>query len=125
VEPPKGFSDSDEVWRLNKSLYGLKQAPLCWNQKLTELLLQFGLQQSQTDRSMYFSDKLILVVYVDDIMIAANSYEAQQQCLKFLQQHVEVKDLGPISNYLGMKIPREGRSFIVDQENYITKLAEK
>jgi len=56
-----------------KSLYGLKQAARNWNQLLRKALLEWGFTQSQADPCLYIhlKRKIWLLVYVDDIAIAA------------------------------------------------------
>lgn len=125
VEPPEGFAEPDEVWLLKKSLYGLKQAPNCWNKKITEILLKYGLTQSKADQSLFFNESLIVMIYVDDILVTAKSDEELLHCFNHLQEHVEVKDLGQVSRYLGMRVTRSRKGFLIDQEQYISKLAEE
>ncbi|GJZ64223.1 retrovirus-related pol polyprotein from transposon RE1 [Tanacetum coccineum] len=65
------------VCKLQKSLYGLKQANRQWFTKLTTFLTTLGFQQSYADTSLLTyskgNDFLVLVIYVDDILLAGNS----------------------------------------------------
>ena len=77
---PDGMTKMDgKSLKLAKSLYGLKQSPRCWNEKFNEFLLSVGFQRSQHDYCMYTrinndkSDMLIIVMYVDDLLIAGSS----------------------------------------------------
>ena len=84
VEQPKGFeklgtNGEKLVWKLNKSLYGLKQSGRIWNLLLHDYLIERGFKQSLTDMCVYTKQnhdcQVILLVWVDDLLIAANDEE--------------------------------------------------
>nr|GEW27153.1 ribonuclease H-like domain-containing protein [Tanacetum cinerariifolium] len=52
---PEGyFAPNDtRLYKLNKSLYGLKHAPRKWNEKLSDILSEFGFDQSKNDHSLF------------------------------------------------------------------------
>jgi len=80
TDQPEGFQDgTDRVCKLERSLYGLKQSPRCWNKKFKEMLLRFGLRESEADPCLYYRKeegrKLLVVLYVDDGLIAASRKE--------------------------------------------------
>ena len=85
VEQPEGFTVKIEdgqalVYRLKKSLYGLKQSGRDWNNLLHSYLIGKGLDQSQVDTYVYtrIADDMsvvILIIFVDDIIIASSSAE--------------------------------------------------
>jgi len=60
-----------------KSLYVLKQASIKWYEKLTSLLVAQGFKQENSDHSLFTksssSSFTILLIYVDDIILAGNS----------------------------------------------------
>lgn len=77
---PKGFLDSQNpqyVCKLSKALYSLKQALRAWFEKLKQILLGFGLHNSQADTSLFILKSsevyVLLLVYVDDILITGNN----------------------------------------------------
>jgi Reverse transcriptase (RNA-dependent DNA polymerase) len=72
-------NNSNLVCRLNKSIYGLKQSTRIWHDKLNSHLLYCNFKMNNTDHSL-FSKKgvnfiIIMLVYVDDIIIARNNLE--------------------------------------------------
>lgn len=89
---PHGLSGYDEskVCKLQKSLYGLKQANKQWYSKLSTFLLSLGYTQSQADHSLYVKkvkhEFTELLVYVDDMVLAGNSFSEIQQVKRLLNQ---------------------------------------
>ncbi|GAB2286399.1 Belongs to the helicase [Dionaea muscipula] len=76
VEQPPGFIAQGEcgyVCRLKKFLYGLRQYPRAWFGRFSSVVLEFGLQRSEKDHSIFYRHSgegcIFLVVYVDDIVI--------------------------------------------------------
>ncbi|KAK4400515.1 Copia protein [Sesamum angolense] len=73
---PEGYAIAPGlVFKLERSIYGLKQASRQWNAELTSKLLEFGFKQSAHDHYMFTkntsTDFIALLVYVDDILLAA------------------------------------------------------
>uniref|UniRef100_A0A834VHF2 Retrovirus-related Pol polyprotein from transposon TNT 1-94 n=1 Tax=Sarcoptes scabiei TaxID=52283 RepID=A0A834VHF2_SARSC len=128
VKPPEPFYEKGKCWKLKKSLYGLKQSPKIWNQTLSQQLLKFGLMRSSYEPCLYWSDKLMVIVYVDDILIAFEHESELAKLLQFLSNHENqfiVKNLGPVSHFLGINITRQGNVFYLNQESYIKSLADR
>lgn len=68
-------NERDKVCQLKKPLYGLKQTGRAWYTKLDRYLLKIGLKKSEIDPCVYVSknslDRVIIIIYVDDLLIAA------------------------------------------------------
>jgi hypothetical protein len=62
-----------KVCLLNKVVYGLKQSAHAWNQRLRNVLVELGLNQSRYEPCVYFlihEDVIIIIaVYVDDLFV--------------------------------------------------------
>lgn len=81
MQQPEGFekkSDTGEklVCKLQKSIYGLKQSGRNWNAMLHQCLIENDFVQNSADTCVYtrerHNEKAILVIWVDDLIIAAN-----------------------------------------------------
>ena len=118
LELPPGFALPGEkvVVKLLKSLYGLKQASRQWNKKLHPVLIAWGFLQSLADPCLYVfhnqTDFVILVVYVDDFIGAANSSNAWQKLVTFRSKTLdschmpwvgELRGIGRLKGYLLIK----------------------
>ena len=79
MKQPEGFSSSDGehlVCKLKKSVYGLKQTSYQWYFKFHEVISSFGVVENIMNQCIYQkvngSKICLLVLYVDDILLAAN-----------------------------------------------------
>ena len=70
---------------------------------------------------------LNLLLYVDDMLIAAKSMKEITTLKKQLSSEFEMNDLGPTKKILGMKISRDRkpRLLFFCQENYIKKVLHR
>ena len=117
------------VCKLKRSLYGLKQSPRCWNSTLDEFLKQLGFVQSTSDPCIYVASdgELMVGVYVDDIVIGGESEKQTKEFKLALGEKFDVKDLGRLHYFLGMKIAEDAISGDVwmGQPAYIEKVLNK
>ena len=117
-----GMDRDNFVYKLLKSVYGLKQAGRNWNSFLKDCLLKTGLNKCKTDPCVYFSESVIVGVYVDDFLVIGLPKEIEQFKVK-LQQYMEIKDLGCLSDLLSLKCAKTNENgLIVSQERYITDI---
>ena len=135
MQQPEGFAvkgKEDLVCKLKKSLYGLKQAPREWYHKFDAFMKSQGFGRSDTDHCLYtkrVSDGslLILILYVDDMLIAGKSLKEMDVLKKGLHQTFDMKDLGHASHILGMRITRDRNQHLLylSQEEYIGKVLHR
>ena len=97
------------VCKLKKSLYGLKQAPREWYHKFHWFMLSQGYRQSDIDHCCYTKwakdgSFLILILYVDDILLAGSNIEVLASLKSKLKDNFDMKDLGDASHILDMHI---------------------
>ena len=120
-----------QLCHLHKTLYGLKQAPRAWHLRLHQELETFGFKASEADPSLYTcSDNetaCYLLVYVDDILIAAKDITTVTDVKKKLLATFDGRDLGEATTYLGMNIlrGRGSQTIKISQHRMITDLTAK
>ena len=88
---------SDMVCKLKKTLYRLKQFPRMWFGKLSRVMLGMNYTQSNEDHTMFFQfnpevKKMILIIYVDDIIITEDDVEGIKKLSQNLSNLIDVKD---------------------------------
>ena len=77
TQQPGGHTEDgpNMVCHLTMSLYGMKQAPRAWNICLKQELEGMGITASEADAGFFTAEykgsRIYLVVYVDDILVAA------------------------------------------------------
>ena len=133
IEQPAGYKEGgpDLGCHLHKALYGLKQAPRAWHIRLTEELTEMGFVPSAADPGLYFKDtpsgRIYLLVYVDDILIAARSKADVEQVKQVLLTKFDGQDLGEASFFLAMDIVRDRtmRTIKLTQKRLTAQLVEK
>ena len=132
MRQPEGFVVEGQehlVCKLKRSLYGLKQSPHCWNSILDEYLKQLGFVRSTSDPCIYVGSdgEMIVGVYVDDIIIAGKSEKLVKDVKLALGERFDVKDLGRLHYFLGMKIVQDDSNgdVWIGQPAYVDKVVEK
>ena len=132
VEQPKGFetpvNSENLVWKLNRSLYGLKQSGRNWNSLLHDYLIQNGFIQSLADSCVYTRNSkdatVILLVWVDDIIIATNGEQLLLEVKNLLKLKFKMTDLGRLSRFLGIQFKYDG-GITMDQTHYLKKILSR
>ncbi|GJS14325.1 retrovirus-related pol polyprotein from transposon TNT 1-94 [Tanacetum coccineum] len=119
------------VCKLKKSLYGLKQPPRQWYLKFNSFMQRAGYKRYDMDHCCYLkkvgSCSIILLLYVDDMLVAGSDMAEIKKFKRQLSQEFKVKDLGPAKQILGMSIIRDKTkgTLRLSQEKYIGKVLEK
>lgn len=133
MEIPEGTAHSDKerrekVCRLLRALYGHKISPKKWNKKFTETAKKLGLENSDLEPCLFtWRDEekiLILVLYVDDMMIASNDVLKLNEVKMRLCQEFDMTIIGEPKEFLGITIKRdrENQTIELTQEKYINKI---
>jgi hypothetical protein len=119
MEQPAGFVANGQeglVCKLLKSLYDLKQTPKQWHEKFDRTLTTVGFVVNEADKCVFYryggGEKVILCMYVDDILILGTSLDLIKETKDFLSNNFEMKDLGEADVILNIKLLREGNGGI-------------
>ena len=134
VEQPPGYAGggAGKVCRLHRALYGLKQAPRAWHKRLSEELNSLGFTASSADAGLYTkldveAGGVFVIVYVDDMLIAADSMKAVDAFKATITAAFDAHDLGEAAHFLGMAITRDrrARTIKLDQKTMAAQLVSK
>ncbi|RVW87968.1 Retrovirus-related Pol polyprotein from transposon RE1 [Vitis vinifera] len=76
-------------------------------------------------KAIYGSNKPHVPVYVDDIIITGNNVEAAQTFIQQLSQRFSLKDLGPLTYFLGVEVTSHTNGLFLSQRKYIADLLNR
>ena len=133
VKPPLGYVSTllGSVWLLHKALYGLKQAPRAWYIELRTKLAAHGFIPTHADPCLFALHDAdgnvlaLILVYVDDCLVAAKSQDKVQHVVSIISSIWEVRDLGEPDDFLGIQIVRHSPSSIsLHQAPYVAQLCD-
>ncbi len=137
MRQPEGFMRKGKercVCRLLKSLYGLKQSPRQWNKHFDVFMHAQDFIRSSYDPCVYMKKVdntafgfIVLVLYVDDMLIAAKDKSEIVKLKAQLSSEFSMKDLGPAKCILGIEIHRDetlGKLWMT-QKRYAEKVLAK
>jgi len=119
------------VCKLKKSIYGLRQASRQWYLKFDQVVTSFGFKENASYQCIYLKKNgnnfIILVLYVDDILLASSSVELLTETKFMLNSHFDMKDLGDAFVVLGIQISCDrSRSILgLSQRGYIDKVLKR
>ncbi|KAI5337174.1 hypothetical protein L3X38_016443 [Prunus dulcis] len=129
--PPGHPQEKQEgmVCKLHKAIYGLKQSPRAWYAKLSSVLESVKFQRSFADSSLFVKDengsKLIVLIYVDDIIITGSNLAEITKLKLFLHQKFAIKDLGSLKYFLGIEIAASRKGLFLNQRKYVLDLLKE
>jgi hypothetical protein len=128
VAQPPGFhieGKEQKVLKLHKALYGLKQAPRAWNEKLDKTLVDLGFEKCPLEPAMYKRSKLIVGVYVDDLIITGPSTTEIGKFKEQMKNLFSMSDLGLLSYYLGIEVKQMSSGIFLSQSGYAARILQK
>jgi hypothetical protein len=130
VEPPDGLDKpAGVVCRLKKALYGLRQSPLYWFNTVKPVIEDMGFESLDCDICLFRHKELgiLVVLYVDDLLIAARTTALINRTRDQLMQIYELKELGEVKRFLGFDVlrDRKARKVFVSQASYIKAFLAK
>ena len=120
-----------KVCRLLRSIYGLKQSSRQWYLKFHQAITSYDFIMIDEDHCVYVKQTqekfVILSLYVDDILLAANDKGFLIEIKNWLSSNFQMKDMGEAAYILGVKIQRNRskRLLSLSQEQYLKKVLER
>ncbi|RVW94165.1 Retrovirus-related Pol polyprotein from transposon RE1 [Vitis vinifera] len=76
-------------------------------------------------KAIYGLKQAHVPVYVDDIIITGNNVEAAQTFIQQLSQRFSLKDLGPLTYFLGVEVTSHTNGLFLSQRKYIADLLNR
>ncbi|XP_020678236.1 uncharacterized protein LOC110096559 [Dendrobium catenatum] len=132
MSQPPGFQDSthpNHVCKLKKALYGLKQSPREWYATLSNHLTDYGFHISASDPSLLTfqsgTTRMYMLVYVDDILLTGNSPTETHKLLSNLHSSFQMRNLGSLSQFLGIQTTKTENGFILHQQAYAKSIIQR
>lgn len=129
MKQPQGFDDgTGRVCRLLKALYGLPASPLWWFEMATEAMSKIGFEPLCIELCIFRKKTgALLILYVDDMIIAAPTTKEVDQIGADLSEVFELKALGEARQFLGLELKRDRKNKVIfiNQEKYINKILDK
>jgi len=130
VEQPEGYEEKDSAGnvlycKLKKSLYGLKQSGRMWNSVIHNFFISEGFKQSQSDHCLYLKHDIIVLLWVDDLIIASSNMSLMNKFKQSLCQNFRMTDLGKLNWFLGMSFVSGKDNIEVNQTKYVEKILDR
>ena len=132
---PEGYKVAGKehwVCKLSKSLYGLKQSLRQWYKRFDKFMKDQKYKKSKYDHCVYLrrlqnGSYIYLLLYVDDMLIAAKSQVEIDRLKAQLSKEFKMKDLGEAKKILGMEInrDRERGKLWLSQKQYLQKVLQR
>uniref|UniRef100_A0A7N2RFG7 Integrase catalytic domain-containing protein n=1 Tax=Quercus lobata TaxID=97700 RepID=A0A7N2RFG7_QUELO len=102
-----------------------------WYRKFDSFMHRIGFKRCETDHCCYVksfdNSYIILLLYVDDMLIAGSSIEEINNLKKQLSKQFSMKDLGAAKQILGMRIIRDkaNDTLKLSQSEYVKKVLSR
>jgi len=96
------------------------------NIKFTDALIHSGYKESAFDHSLFTKKQrkevVIILVYVDDLLIAGNYPNLVNDTKETLHRKFKVKDLGQLRYFLGIEVSRSKKGILLNKRKYALEL---
>ncbi|UYV83381.1 hypothetical protein LAZ67_23000833 [Cordylochernes scorpioides] len=118
IKAPQGVNqENGKIFKLNKALYELRESPNSYNNKFNEIASKYNFTRSLNDSCLYINDdNTWIVLYIDDLLITGKRGNIDK-VIEIFKQEFNAKDLGKVTNFLGMEISRESGKLMIKQSS--------
>ena len=86
-------------------------------------MLKFGLRRCHFDHSVFSHfftrGKILLIVYVDDIIITSDDKKGIDDLKRYLQNSFRTKDMGKLRYFLGIEIAQSKEDISLSERKYM------
>ena len=113
VEQPIGLPKvPNKVWKLRKALYSLRRSCQYWFKTLTPVMEKLGFVPFGSDTCLFQNKttKALVILYVDDLLIATPTLSAIDSTKEQLMSAFEMKELGEVKRFLGFDVVRDRKN---------------
>ena len=104
-------------------------APRLWQKNFRAALAEMGLQPVSEDQCLYTSEHLMIFYFVDDLVILCRREDnkIKEQFKKDLTKRYEMRDLGGLSWFLGVRVVRDRpqKKIWLCQDSYVDKIVNR
>ena len=125
IRPPEGSKidvPHGHGLQLRKGLYGLKQAPRLWYEKWMCIIGEIHGEELGMDSCLFRIRDVWVLLYVDDIILIGPTVETLESVKAALSEKLEIKDLGELGSFLGVKFVRDQGGAWLLQCHYIDEM---
>ena len=123
IQAPEGYKRANTVLRLQKALYGLPEAPRCWYDKLKEVLIKLEFRSCAVESCIFVLKKgsklIMIIIYVDDMLIASNKEEYVLELITELNKFFNVQVMEHVNSFIGLNINVIDQDLEIDQTKYL------
>ena len=118
-------------WKLKKTLYGLADSPRQFYLHISETLMRNGYIKTVADPCVFIkrmseTKYIIVVVYVDDIMLAATDQDIIDELREQLKQEYTLTEAPSLESFIGIHIKYNlNGSMTLSQPGFIMQLLEE
>ena len=120
---------SEQALLIRRSLYELKQAAKDWHERCVKKLRKLEFEQTSADSCMlrHLKRNITLLIYVDDICIAASSKKQVKWFKSEFQKIFKVKNLRKMKKILDIRITRDRkrRTLRMNQSHYLSEIFDE
>ena len=110
-----------------RAFYGLKQTPREWYFTLISYLINLGYKCFEHDYCVFSHENgIIIAILVDDLLLLGPYLAEISNLKKQLGNRFRMRDMGPISWYLGMEVMRDwpNRTLYINQSAFTQRMLE-
>ena len=127
IELPQGHKNKvgkKFVYKTYASIYGLKSSPKIWNEKLNDVLFEYGLKPCPVEPCIYTGRGIYLLIYVDDLLYCGDSQNDIDEFEAAMKAQFQLTVEAEVRKFLGIQIEEKEDGILIHQADYCNKIVE-